>query len=349
MDPISQAALGAVVLQSLAPKSARDSLGLIRIGVIGALAGMAPDLDVLIQSSTDPLLQLEYHRQFTHSLAFIPFGAAFCALVFWPFFRHQMTYRHIWLTALLGYGTHGLLDACTTYGTLLLWPFSDARIAWNTISVIDPLFTLPLLVCIVIAARTNSLIAARCGALWVAFYLSLGAVQEDRAANAGKSLAKSRGHNTALVSAKPSFGNLLLWKTVYEHDGRFWVDAVRVGHEACIIPGDNIERLDLKAQYPWLNPTSQQAIDVERFRWFSNNHLAVDKEDPLLIVDMRYSQLPNEIEGLWGIRLNPQATANEHAKWRTRRSTDSERFKKLWGMLAGEWPCSAARMPSKIR
>ena len=56
-----------------------------------------------------------------------------------------MAYRQVWFIALLGYGTNGLLDACTTYGTLLLWPFSNARIAWNNVSVIDPLFTLPLL------------------------------------------------------------------------------------------------------------------------------------------------------------------------------------------------------------
>ena len=145
MDPLSQAALGAVAPQTLASKTAIDTVGLMRIGIIGALAGMAPDIDVLIQSSTDPLLQLEYHRQFTHSLIFIPSGAALCALVFWPFVRSHLSYRQVWFIALLGYGTHGLLDACTTYGTLLLWPFSDARIAWNTISVIDPLFTLPLL------------------------------------------------------------------------------------------------------------------------------------------------------------------------------------------------------------
>lgn len=66
MDPLSQAALGAVVPQNIVRKTASDSLSLLRIGIIGALAGMAPDLDVLIQSSTDPLLQLEYHRQFTH-------------------------------------------------------------------------------------------------------------------------------------------------------------------------------------------------------------------------------------------------------------------------------------------
>ena len=113
MDPISQAALGAIAPQSAANKTKRDSLGLLIIGLIGALAGMAPDLDVLIQSSTDPLLQLEYHRQFTHSLIFIPFGAALFALAFWPFFREHdlpadLAHCHsgIWDT--------GLLDACTT-------------------------------------------------------------------------------------------------------------------------------------------------------------------------------------------------------------------------------------------
>ena len=65
MDPFSQAAIGAAAAQSAsAAKTARQAL------VIGAVAGMAPDLDVLIQSSTDPLLALEYHRQFTHSLLF---------------------------------------------------------------------------------------------------------------------------------------------------------------------------------------------------------------------------------------------------------------------------------------
>ena len=49
MDPISQAALGAVAPQATAGKSVRESLGLLRIGLIGALAGMAPDLDVLIK------------------------------------------------------------------------------------------------------------------------------------------------------------------------------------------------------------------------------------------------------------------------------------------------------------
>ena len=333
MDPISQAALGAVAPQATAGKSVRESLGLLRIGLIGALAGMAPDLDVLIKSSTDPLLQLEYHRQFTHSLIFIPFGAALCALVFWFFLRQHMSYKQIWLISLLGYGTHGLLDACTTYGTLLLWPFSDARIAWNTISVVDPLFTLPLLFLVVVAALRKSAFAARFGAAWVVFYLCLGGIQEERAAAAAKTLAEQREHVGPLVSAKPSFGNLLLWKTIYEYEGEFWVDAVRAGSNLTVIEGEKVARLNLEQQFPWLDKASQQAKDVERFRWFSSDYLAVDKQDPLLIVDMRYSHLPNEVKGLWGIRLDPKAAPDQHVKWTTRRSADASRFEQLWAML----------------
>ena len=330
MDPLSQATLGAAAAQSLIKKS-----DLARIALIGALAGMAPDLDVLIQSSTDPLLQLEYHRQFTHSLIFIPVGALLCAIAFWPFMRRHMSFKAIWLTALAGYATHALLDACTTYGTLLLWPFSDARIAWNTISVVDPVFTLPLLGFVIAAGVKKSQFIGRLGMAWVAFYLSIGVIQEERAIAAGEALAADRGHAPDVVSAKPSFGNLLLWKTVYEYDDHFWVDAVRAGGDVTIIEGDHVARLNLQSSFPWLNTDSQQARDVERFRWFSNDYLAIDSDDAFLIVDMRYSHLPNEIKGLWGIRLNPDASADEHVTWIARRSADSERFEQLWAMLKG--------------
>ena len=152
---------------------------------------------------------------------------------------------------------------------------------------------------------------------------------------AGEALAADRGHAPAVVSAKPSFGNLLLWKTVYKYDDHFWVDAVRAGGDVTIIEGDHVARLNLQSSFPWLDTDSQQARDVERFRWFSNDYLAIDSDDPFLIVDMRYSHLPNEIKGLWGIRLDPDASADEHVTWIARRSADSERFEQLWAMLKG--------------
>ena len=79
MDPVSQGAVGAAFAQSAAKKE-----NIILIGFIGFLAGLAPDLDVLIRSEDDPILFLEYHRQFSHSLFFIPIGSFFVALFILP-------------------------------------------------------------------------------------------------------------------------------------------------------------------------------------------------------------------------------------------------------------------------
>jgi len=330
MDPLSQAVLGSVVSQSV-----RNKAGLIRVGTIGALAGMSPDLDVLIRSATDPLLSLEYHRQFTHSLIFIPLGAALCALAFWPFVRRQMSYWQVWLVALVGYATHGLLDACTSYGTMLLWPFSDARIAWSNISVVDPLFTLPLLAAVVLAGVNQSVLTARLGMMWGLLYLAFGLVQQDRATTAGEALAASRGHDPVAVSSKPSFGNILLWKIIYEHKDRYYVDAVRVVTDVQLFAGDNVARLNIETHFPRLDAESQQAEDLERFRWFSNDYLAVDEGDPQFVIVMRYSMLPNEIKGLWGIRLEETLSEDQHVEWTARRSEGAERFDELLGLLAG--------------
>ena len=76
MDPLTQGVVGASL--PLASARRRD---IVSAAVLGFLAGMAPDLDVLIRSSEDPLLFLEYHRQFTHALVFIPIGGLICAMV----------------------------------------------------------------------------------------------------------------------------------------------------------------------------------------------------------------------------------------------------------------------------
>ena len=142
MDPVSQGVLGASV-----PGAVSNKKHVVAACLFGALAGMAPDVDSLIRSDTDPLLYLEFHRQFTHSLFFIPLGSLICAgaLYYLLARRWQISFKLTWLFCFLGYATHGLLDACTSYGTQLLWPFSNERFSFNTISIVDPLFTLPLL------------------------------------------------------------------------------------------------------------------------------------------------------------------------------------------------------------
>jgi inner membrane protein len=176
LDPLSQGVLGASLPQAL-NRGERAAVG----GLFGCLGGMAPDLDVLIRSSSDPLLFLEVHRQFTHALIFIPFGGVICGLVlYWLLGRRwQLSVMESCLYATLGYATHALLDACTTYGTQLLWPFTDARLAWNTVSVIDPLFTLPILALVITAGLRKRPLFARLALVWALIYLSMGLVQRD--------------------------------------------------------------------------------------------------------------------------------------------------------------------------
>mgnify|MGYP003323173650 CR=1 FL=1 len=110
MDPVSQGAIGATFAVATVRRNKVASIALI-----GALAGLAPDVDVFFQSDSDPLLFLEYHRLFTHSLLFIPFGALIVALLARVLLRPDLDWRTIYLSALAGYATHGLLDSCLLY------------------------------------------------------------------------------------------------------------------------------------------------------------------------------------------------------------------------------------------
>lgn len=330
MDPLSQGVLGAAAPKSVAPpEHARLAC------LLGFLAGMAPDLDVFIRSPDDPLLFLEYHRQFTHALVFIPVGGFICGWLLHRLYagRRGLSLRRSVLYCTMGYGTHALLDACTTYGTQLLWPFSDARFAWNTVSVIDPLFTLPILLLVGLAAWRRRAALARIALAWAIAYPALGAIQRDRAEAAGWELAASRGHEPVRLEAKPSFANLLLWKVVYETGDRYHVDAVRTGAGITVYPGDSVPRLDVARDFPWVVPGSQQAIDIERFRWFSNGYVAVEPGNPYRITDIRYSMVPNEIRGLWSIELSPGASNGDHVDYVVSRRADARAMSTFQSML----------------
>ena len=329
MDPVSQGVLGVAAAQAVSryPWTRRAAF-------MGLVAGLAPDADVFIHSATDPLLPLQFHRHFTHALAFIPVGALLVALVMHPLLgRRAMRFTTTYLVCLAGYATHGLLDACTSYGTQLLWPFTDLRVAWNAISIIDPLFTVPILLLVTIGVFRRSPLLARCALMWVAAYLLLGVAQRDRAAAIGHDMAAARGHAVERLTAKPTFGNLLVWKIVYESEGKFFVDAVRVGLDSRRYPGTAVDKLDARRDLPWLQPDSQQARDVERFRWFSGDHLALSGKNT--ITDIRYSLVPNGIEGLWHIVLDPQADAHQHVRYAAPRTPTERRWTALRDMLFG--------------
>ncbi|MEZ9440673.1 metal-dependent hydrolase [Vibrio atlanticus] len=333
MDPLTQGVLGASLSQSASKKQ-----HLVVAGVLGLLSGLAPDLDALIKSQSDPLLALEFHRQFTHSLFFIPIGSLICALVLHHLIakRRGLTFKQSWLFCALGYGTHALLDACTTYGTQLLWPLTNARFAWNTISIIDPVYTLPILVLLVFATLKRTPWLARVAFAWALIYPTLGMIQRDRAEAVGWQLAEQRQHTPIRLEAKPSFANILVWKVVYETEAHYHVDAVRVGTSVNIYPGESVAKLNVSRDLPWLDLDSEQAKDIERFRWFSNGYIAQDPTDELRIIDVRYSIVPNQLKALWSIKLSQSAYAETHIKYETHRDNTPESRQIFFDMLTGD-------------
>ena len=330
MDPISQGTVGAALAQSTANKN-----NIIKIGIIGFLAGLAPDLDVFIRSSTDPMLSLEYHRQFTHSLFFIPFGALIVTLVIFPLVKKSLSLKTVYVASFFGYTTHGFLDACTSYGTLLFWPFSNERVTWNNISVVDPIFTIPVLVLVATAIITRKPLFSFFAIGWMTFYLLLGFVQYERAFLVANDLAHSRGHTPERLTLKPSFGNLILWKSIYQYEENFYVDAIRTALSSTWCLGESIRMFDYQYHLPNLDIDSQQRKDIERFRWFSQDYLGFDYEKSL-VTDVRYSMVPNQIAPMWGLVIDVQKSKNEHAIWWTSRTLEQSQLDMFKDMLIGK-------------
>ena len=334
MDILTHGLLGGTLAQSCSRKSETRAAT-----TVGFLAALLADADALIRSSTDPLLTLEYHRQFTHALVFIPVGALLVALILWPVFKafgRPLGFKRIYLYALLGCATSGFLDACTSYGTHLLWPFTGERIAWSIVPIFEPLFSLILGAAMLAGLRWRKTLPARIGLLLAVAYLSVGWLQHQRAEDAMRATIMQRGHEAGKLTVKPTMGNLLLWRSIYRSGGIYHVDAVRIGLDgaARVYPGNTVRAFDLSRDLPALAPASVLYQDVRRFDFFSDGYLALHPEDPGLLGDVRYAMLPTGTRPLWGIRLDmrhPQA----HAQFETSRQMSRQEINQFIGMLRG--------------
>jgi inner membrane protein len=317
MDPLSQAVLGAAAAQALSKKTPlKTALW------VGALGGVLPDVDVLIRSSEDPLLFLDYHRHFTHSLAFIPFGGGIAAWIASRLSRGVHSFRSLWLPATLGLGTHGLLDACTSYGTFLLWPFSGARIAWHNVAIIDPLFTLPLLVGVVVAMRRKNRAVAKAVLLGSILYLLGGVFQHHRAQTAYRAIHSQRGHTPENPQVKPSIANNILFRGFYRQGDVYYTDAIRVPWWGPVktYPGTTVEALDVSAMTATLEAI--HAKDLLRFSDFSGGFLIRHPGEPGTVSDFRYAAVPNAVAPLWGVVVD-DAVPGKHLDFKRFNQVDA--------------------------
>ncbi|MDH3632580.1 MAG: metal-dependent hydrolase [Gammaproteobacteria bacterium] len=330
MDPLTQGLLGGALALSVANK--KESRLAAAIGFVAALPA---DADILIGASDDPLLNIEFHRHFTHSLIFIPIGALIIASILWLLLRKRIGFKSVYFYALLGYGTSGLLDACTSYGTHLLWPFSDERIAWSIIAIIDPVFTLVLLIALILGFRYYKPGSARVGLTLAGAYLLLGLWQHQNALESARELAAQRGHDVQRILVKPTLANLILWRSVYRSGDVFYVDAIRIGPGTIrSYPGSTARMFVPERDLPKLPRDSVLARDIERFYRLSNDFVVPDPVRDNVLIDIRYSMLPTSVTPMWGIEFN-LASPTHHAKFRIYRDRSEDMRETFVAMLLG--------------
>lgn len=330
MDLLTQGVLGAALAQS----GSKQTETRLACG-IGFAAGLLADVDALIRSANDSLLTIEYHRHFTHSIFFIPLGALIAALILWPLLRKRISFKRLYVFSLLGYSLSGFIDACTSYGTHLFWPLSDERVSYHLISIVDPIFTLALIAAVVLAYRQRRAKMAQFGLMFAAFYLVVGYVQMERADSAMQQLAMQRGHTPTQLIVKPTFGNILLWRSIYKTDGHLYVDAVRTAWQPKIYTGDSIPRYDIDGNNPSLDKSSTLYQDMQRFNFFSGGYIAAHPTKSNVLADIRYSIQPNGLLPLWGIEFDP-AEPQKHAQFTVYRNLTKPNRQRFFSMLLGE-------------
>jgi inner membrane protein len=327
MDPLSHAMVGGIAAVSIC----RNPKILRLAAICGIAAGIAPDLDILIRSADNPMLGLAFHRHFTHSLAFSPFGGLLIAAAIWFLSKKKTGFIWLFLFCFLGFALHGLLDAMTNYGSHLFWPFTMRRESWSIISIVDPIFTLTLLALLGLACWKKSRKFALIGTIFASSYWLVGYYQREQATIAMHELAISRGHIVERFEVKPSLGNLLLWRVQYLHQGNIFIDAVHASpwHGKIIYNGGS---LPLYTQTE--KPSQLQQKDLDYFRFFSDGWIAYDPENAGLIGDVRFAMLPDQITPLWGIRLQPDKPS-AHVLFENVRKRKAGDVYRLWEMIQG--------------
>ncbi len=327
MDPFTHGLLGATYASLFNKK--RSSMRLAAFcGCVGALS---PDLDIVIRAANNPMFGLGMHRFFTHSVFLAPLLSLLVAGFFWLFLRKKMVYGQIYLFVCLGMMTHGMLDSMTNYGTHLFWPLTNSRENWSIISIVDPIFTGILLVCLIIALIRKSKIPFIFSMAFALCYWGMGLYQREAATDVMVKIATQRGQTPVQFEVKPSLANIIVWRTQYQYDGLAYIDAFHISPWAGEkYYGGGIVTLYKKP----IEASSIQAEDVSYFHFFSDGWIAANPENPLEIGDIRFALLPNQTKYLWAIRLKPEAP-DEHVEFVSTRQQKAGDIAELWHMIQG--------------
>lgn len=303
MDSLTQIVLGAAVGEAVLGKKVGN-----KAVFYGAIAGTIPDLDTLASHFTDTVTAIEFHRGVTHSLLFAVLTApVFGYLIKKIEFKSSATWKNWSWLMFWGLITHPLLDSFTTWGTQLFWPL-DYEIAIKSIFVIDPLYTVPFAVFLVLAMRQkrSSLKRKRynrLGLIISTFYLVLGLIFKGIAYQNFVESLKLQQIEFDRIEIRPSPFNILLWYANVEVE-----DGYLLGDFSLF--DDKMTHFEAVPKNHELLRPIEDNEKVQRLIEISNGWYSITKSDGTLYFnDLRFGKLDPSLEGsrfVFSYKLLPQ-------------------------------------------
>lgn len=280
MDSITQALLGASVQASLLGRwQGRKSL------LYGAMLGTLPDLDVLIDFG-DAVANTTYHRGFSHSLFVLSVLAVALAWLIrrirpHPDYSGMRLFLTLWLVLI----THVTLDAFTSYGTQLLWPLTSAPIAWSSVFIIDPLYSVPLLLAVLAGAiagfRGRAVRWTTAALILSTLYLGFTLTGKQMAERRVEAVLTHNDLQAQQLFSTPTPFNSLLWRVILV-DGEDYYETLVSWFDTA---PPELVRLPRNEGLATVLADSPQH---ERLQWFTGGVMRYDVIDDLLLVtDLR--------------------------------------------------------------
>jgi inner membrane protein len=288
MDSLTQIVLGAAVGEAVLGKKVGNKAMLY-----GAIAGTIPDLDVVANYFTDTITAIEVHRGVTHSILFaIVMAPVFGWLISKIERKSPATWRDWSLLMFWGLFTHGILDAFTTWGTQLFWPI-DYPVSFQSIFVIDPLYTLPFLTFLILAMfqKRTSLKRRKYNSLGLIIssgYLVLTLILKGITYAKFTNALQEQNIAYKQIQNKPGPLNQILWVANVETEDAFLIGDYSFFDSKPIVFYSFPKNHELLGD--WIDKRNVQRLIKITNGWFTIS----EKEGELFFNDLRFGLLNND-------------------------------------------------------
>lgn len=282
MDSLTQIALGgAVGYAVLGSKVGRKAI------VWGAVLGTLPDLDVFLPYSGE-VEAFTYHRGFSHSFLV---HLLISPLIAWLITKlHASTRAHYkgWVyLVFLSLATHAILDSFTVYGTQLMWPFTEYPVGVSNLFIIDPLYTLPLLIGLIIASipKVSKLQARRVNGFGIAIssmYIIWTLFAKVMVDHTMAQAIQERGIREDAYLSTPAPLNTLLWRVLIMSENGYYEAYVSIFDEPSEVS------LDKYTSSPELLAPINDEWAIQRLKWFTKGFYSIRQvEQSIILSDLR--------------------------------------------------------------